>query len=110
MTQYSEWKIHNGGECPVDGDVMVQVQYIDETRDCALTYNEPLTHQWQVVWSRVICYREVIKPKRKTVRMTGFNKCGWCFGDYGADEDTAEITFDTIDGKIDWSTVKGRDL
>ena len=35
MTTYSEWKIHNGGPCPVPKGTQVQIQTRDESRIAA---------------------------------------------------------------------------
>lgn len=68
MTTFSEWRIWNGGECPVDPDVRVQFQRAGETRLEAQSKN--LWEARDAMWeygdtphaTRIIAYREVIEP------------------------------------------------
>lgn len=72
MTKYGEWRIWNGGECPVDPDTKVQVQTACQSR----SYVE--RRDWtgiarQIDWlmtthrsSTIIAYRVVKEPMRET--------------------------------------------
>jgi len=47
------------------------------------------------------------EPKRETVTLTGLDRGYWCFGsDRVKVRDTHRITFDTIDGEPDCSTIR----
>ena len=49
------------------------------------------------------------QPVVETVTLTGHNARGegWSFAPFGNYHDAARITFDVIDGKPDWSTLRG---
>lgn len=67
--KYSDWRIWNGGECPVDPETKVQVQMADDTRASAYL-NPPQTGR-SYTWGfdhngTIIAYREVIEPVRES--------------------------------------------
>lgn len=65
--EYGPWKIWNGGECPVDDGVFVQVQWRSQTR-VSIENNGPIMaggYEWSDLssGSDIIAYREVIEPE-----------------------------------------------
>lgn len=58
-------------------------------------------------WANHVYYRVKPEPKRETVTLYG---CGLLWSSKGFDGQKHIIVFETIDGKPDWSTLKGEDL
>ena len=110
--KYSEWKIHNGGPCPVSPDTKVQVQFNSETRKQVEEWYEHVEGiaTPKLDWESVTAYREVIEPKRETAE----------YGVYWSDTldkynmyhkvnhglDKYKITFETEDGEPVVDTIK----
>lgn len=61
------------------------------------------------IWNPDRTYRVRPEPKRKTVTLYT-SKPGEEYGNERKPDDTHAITYDLIDGKPDWSTLKGEDL
>ena len=64
-------------------------------------------------WVSTVAYRARPVPKQpvvETVTLGGACNGFWSFGGLNFAGDTASITFDVIDGKPDWSTLRGEDL
>jgi hypothetical protein len=68
MTKFSEWRIWNGGECPVAPDTLVQVQCACETRSASLVKPTYAADDYHWEWRNdgsghdIIAYREVLEP------------------------------------------------
>jgi len=61
-------------------------------------------------WTAETYYRVKPEPVVKTVTLYGEGGVGWAFAEWEDEDHTACITFQTKDGKPDWSTLKGEDL
>ena len=61
-------------------------------------------------WSDLNHYRIKSEPVVKTVTLYGEGCVSWAFAEWEDEDNTARITFQTKDGKPDWSTLKGEDL
>lgn len=65
--QYMEWKIWNGGKCPVSPETLVQVQLRSEYRERAESAHPcqgpDCRWTWEDLPGDIIAYREVIEPR-----------------------------------------------
>lgn len=110
--KYSEWKIHNGGPCPVSPDTKVEFQLYTESRKEAEEANNPIHAGYEALkWERIICYREVIEPKRETVthyiyQTTYDDTWGISTVHCPEDRNVHKITFETEDGEPAVDTIK----
>lgn len=78
-----------------------------------IEYWSQISSKWKVTppkpgWIKDCVYRVKPEPKVETVclyseRLNGFSKTRFVF-------DNHKISFETVDGKPDWSTLKGEDL
>jgi hypothetical protein len=103
MTKFSEWRIWNGGECPVAPDTLVQVQLARDTRESASAMGPVKTRQRRWEWLDegrlydIIAYRVALEPGGETVVLY------WRNGGYGAvlqlPKDTHTITMTLIGGE-----------
>lgn len=103
MTKFSEWRIWNGGECPVAPDTLVQVQFADETRSevrkRCLCNAKKIRWEWRVDGdgSDIIAYREVLVPV-VTTKVLHWQNMG-AATEYKSMGDTHTITLTLIDGE-----------
>lgn len=58
MTEYNEWKIWNGGECPVPKGTMGRVQYREENRRIAEGYGKENISNCR--WPHLDCGSDII--------------------------------------------------
>lgn len=115
----NDWIIWNGGECPVPPGMKVQCQARCQSREDAES-SQPyppyyLYWGWDAdsAFADIIAYRIVPEPVRETVTLwthvfeypvgTGLSAGLPVRGPY----DRIRITFDRVDGEIDWSTLRG---
>lgn len=93
MIEYNEWKIWNGGECPVEPGTMGQVILKSEsahTAELGGTYDLS-----EMIWARVFAYRTVKEPVVEVVSGTSFIKMS------GATVDLAvHLNVTLTDGKV----------
>lgn len=121
MTTYpTEWKRHDGGECPCDPETVVEVQYFADTELHRLGYGPEHIHGPEHIraengsWDDIAAYRiiEPAKPKRETVTaeccVAKIGKSCRVYGGHDARElfSNINLTFDVINGKPDWSTLR----
>ena len=106
--KYGPWIAFNGGPKPVADDVKVQVHLLNETRAQAEKSDTRADWKWDVPREKnhaIIAYRVLREPD--TVTMWGnFKLETAAFSRSKLSGDKLRITFQTIDGKPDWTTAK----
>ena len=114
---FGPWEIWNEGECPVDPETKVNVQYAVQSKheaECDYLYilKADNFEAWQNAGKHydIIACREIIEPARETVtsilcyrpKSKQFYNSG---GQY-----RANITCEIVDGKPDWSTLRAEEI
>ena len=107
--KYGPWIAFNGGPKPVADGVKVQVQLRGNTQERAEKNDTRTGWDWDVPREKshaIIAYRILREPV--TVTLWTRYKHGGLLETTSQREtdDNLRITFQTIDGKPDWSTVK----
>lgn len=104
MTEYNEWQIWNGGECPVPGDTLVQVQFACDSRSFAEGNEPDVAGEFR--WDHTSDYRSVdviayrtVKVPEKVVLYGKYGEGEWGFEPTLWPSDTHKLTFEIIDGE-----------